>query len=153
MATERRHRGASIAAYVALVLALAFGQWRFVSYVDDQRAQDRQQAVDADYRSCLFGNSVRGTLRALVNLTGSTGIDLTQVPGFADLDPATQRFFRTLRDRTANDPQSFRTQALATLQDRDCDTEFPTHSPGIPAAVTPSSGPPTSSQNDPEGAP
>lgn len=130
MAGSHRHR-LPFAAYALLVVALAFGQWRFVDFVDDQRAQDRQTALDADYRSCLGANSVRGTLRVLVNLTGSTSIDLTQVPGFADLDPPTQRFFRTLRDQTANSPQSFRAQALATLQDRDCEAEFPAHSPGL----------------------
>lgn len=67
---------------------------------DDQVKRDRTEALRNDYRDCLSRQSGRQTLRDVIivstSQSGAIRLDLTKVPGFSDLDPATQTFFRNL---------------------------------------------------------
>lgn len=82
----------------------------------------------ADFHNCIERNELRQSLRQLVVAAtegSGGGIDLTVVPGFSDLDEATQQFFRNLATpRTEEEGQSTRDRLLSTIVDEACPT-FP----------------------------
>lgn len=61
---------------------------------------------DAIHKQCISAQENRETLRAVIIISTSSQsqLDLTHVPGFDALDPATQQFFRNLSPVPTEDP-------------------------------------------------
>lgn len=96
---------------------------------DDQRERDRQEEIQNDYKNCLSGNDVRIQVRDLIVQAYSQGstLDFTAVPGFEDMDIATQIYFENLTELLSSsdgDPEQL-AEALAAVPLRDCEKEFP----------------------------
>jgi len=106
--------------------------------VQQNSAQDSQDSVNSDYKTCLAANDTRAVIRETVKLAVEGGdgiIDLTSIAGFEDLDRETQTFLINLRDETRaaaqagiDNPDSLLNEAREVLAPRDCDAEFPDHS-------------------------
>lgn len=83
---------------------------------------------DEAHQRCLDRQADRQVLRQVVDIatapSGSGPLDLTLVPGFADLDPQTQAFMTNLTDQLAQAPPPTRNALhdvlLAQLPPVDC---------------------------------
>lgn len=85
-----------------------------------------QQALRDKQNQCLASLDGRSALRAAVILStaASSGFDLTRVPGFDQLDHATQDFFRNLAALSASSSGSssnYRQKILELIPLPDCD--------------------------------
>lgn len=102
----------------------------------DQRDEheDAQEELDINFLNCLRGNELRIFIRDNVvePAFGGGTLDLTQVAGFDDLDPAAQRFFENVAIVSAARP-SPKDQIVEDLtgQIRDCEGEWAGHTPGV----------------------
>lgn len=121
-------------------LATAAGMSVALYQVQTNADRDNQRTLDGAYVNCLTGNEVRTAMQDVVRrayATGATTLDFTKIPGFDDLAAPEQRYFENLQaiiaaaPDPADDPNSRLNVALALLALRDCEAEFPTHSPGI----------------------
>lgn len=103
-----------IGPYLALVIAA------FVGF---------RQLEDESQQRCLNRQADRQVLRQVVDIattpsSGGGSLDLTVVPGFSDLDEATQAFMRNLTVRLQSAPPASRNalhdELLAQLPPIDC---------------------------------
>lgn len=104
---------------------------------EDKARQTRQIAL-----LCQAVSSNREAVRDIVNDTGGGGTDLTKVPSFQDLDPATQKYLSDLTaalQAAAQQPNPFRDRASKRLDQVNLDVCPPivtqpgtTTSSGIP---------------------
>lgn len=141
-----RHR--VLTTVLALTLVAGPGYLALQHNADQDVARQAQNSIDDGYVSCLRGNDSRQVLTDVVKIAYDSGgsLDFTKVPAFNNLDAATREFFLELRDLTsaapdpAKDPESARNRALAKLTLRDCEAEFPHHSPGLTVSAPPAAG-------------
>ena len=89
-----------------LVLAVATG----ISLAGVRRSQSQDCRSRQEARVAV--REVAVTLRTLVVSSGQNRLDLSKVPGFDQLDPATRAFFSTL---SAPAPSDWQTEALTTI--------------------------------------
>lgn len=131
-----------IGGFVFVILAFALVAALIVTSFDGQRRHDRQSDTDKGYVACLQSNDRSAGLRTMVHIAfegNSQTPDLTGVPGFADLPPSVQQFFRTLaaestaRPNPADDPNSAESKILALFPPKDCESLFPDHTRGLTA--------------------
>lgn len=123
---REEHRPAlRIAAYVLIVVAMAWGLWR----LKVQNDAIEQQATTDQYLSCIALNDTRDTVADLLVAAGANGPtpDFTKIPSFADLGPRTQQF---LNDYAAALAVTAGNNALkdfvaTQLVLRDCEALFP----------------------------
>lgn len=130
----------ALIAYVMLGLVVSLSLYR-VHVVQEQFAQqvarENQSAIDSGYKTCLSANRIRNQLRQLIiTATSTQGPDYSKFSTFQKLDKSMQDFLievTTLSnsDERNNDPNGFRQRALRDIADRDCEAEFPEHTPGI----------------------
>jgi hypothetical protein len=117
-----------------LFLALAYPLLSWVVVIVGDHSEDarEQEELDVNYVGCLRGNELRALMIEQTELAYSGGgLDLTKVPGFDDLDQATQQFFHTLADVSRNRPnRSMVIVEAIRSQIRDCEAEYPDHSAG-----------------------
>ncbi len=135
--TANRQTRAAIGVVVVLVLMVVALGWHQRSSDQARRRHDAQGEIDQQYVSCLRGNELRDLMKTQTIVAFGSGgsLDLTGIPSFQNLDPATQAFFRDIAKATAQPAgsQSTRDAILADIQAqiRDCETEWHGHTPGL----------------------
>lgn len=131
---------------LAILLAdlLSFGLLFFVinSQQHEQSRKTTQQTTDQFYLLCLGSTNSRAGLRVMVHLAYDTqgrSLDLTHIPGFDALDPATKAWVENVAKATAGSGTntSQRDQILALFPDPNCEHAYPTHTPGLHLADSP----------------
>jgi len=122
-------------AFAVLALSSIFGhytQYRILQdSTDEQVARTHHEALQ-DHLNCEHGNDLREAVRDLIRQSYSAGVslDLTKLPSFNDLDPATQRAFAEITNilKSNADPavqQDRVNQALMLVPLSDCNTLYP----------------------------
>ena len=124
--TRRRWQ---LVAYVFLAVMMTVS----IGLVQRNSRDDREQSRRDAHQQCVQTNFTRQAVRDLVvfsyTQTG-TALDLTAIPSFHALDPATQLYLTDLSHALASSASPEERQrriaaALATVPLRECDKEFP----------------------------
>lgn len=114
-----------LAAYLLVVIMGAYGL-----FITNQNTDDiKRQAQTDQYLSCINSNETRDTLADLLAAagTGTTPIDYTKIPSFADLLPQTQKFLidYAAAIRANGNQTGLRDFIRDRLPQRDCIELFP----------------------------
>lgn len=123
---RRQRRGLLLPGVLVAVAFAANMAVVVVVTVDQRRDNDARTAVleAALSDACHRQAANRDVLRDVVTIAtaSSSGVDLTMVPGFDDLDPPTQAYFRALGEMLASAPSATarREQLLAAIPDVTC---------------------------------
>ena len=109
--------------FLFVVLVGTLSLWQVQRNGEQDRRRDAEITADIARDGCQQANVTRRILLDVVELSLNSTLDLTAVPGFDDLDPATQAFFiniRQLQDENRNAPDSFAAEARRVLAPIDC---------------------------------
>ncbi len=115
----RRHP--LIIAYVLAIAAFTAAVAGMQREGDQRRAEDKRQTEQTTADLCETVNDQQAVLSDLLDvvLSGDSGLHLSQIPSFQQLDAATQRFFLDLEALSAQDnPNSLDERLRAFAADR-----------------------------------
>lgn len=141
---------AILLATVAMTVAVPSITWYVVTQRDDTEAREDQKALDGQYLNCLRGNEFRDASILAEEQPGQV-LDLTPTLDGSEPDwfaryVARLKMLSEAAMAAPIDPRSKSGQAIAvfTAQIRDCEAEYPDHTPGIKLVhtATTSEGPP-----------
>lgn len=116
-----------VAGYFVLLIGIAGALLAVRAEANHRSAGDRDILIARTVATCNERNitreAIRGTIDAAIEEGGVE--DLTKVPGFDDLDPATQQYFRNIVDLQVDDTGATSTDRLIayrdSLIDENCD--------------------------------
>lgn len=146
--TKNPWKGVAVAALAIAFACLVVCGVFILDSRSDEKAENRrleeaaQDATDVNYMSCLRGNELRELMILQTELAYSAGsaLDFTAVPSFASLPAETRQFFtdladisRVAREAAATNPAHPKNSILTEIrkQLRDCEAEWPAHTPGL----------------------
>lgn len=111
-----------VPAYILLVLVALVG-FKFIEReANDRSESDRSILVQRTIATCEERNVTKDAIRGTINAAieggnGGGGIDLTNVPGFSELDLPTQAFFRNLAEMSRDDSGQTSADRLRAYRD------------------------------------
>lgn len=113
--------------YAILVAGIVIAIIGVRSESDDRADSDRDILLAFTIKTCVDRNQTKDALRETINagIEGGGVGDLSKVPGFEDLDAATQIFFRNLATLSEDESGKTSTERLRayrdSLVDENCD--------------------------------